>query len=188
MNIVLIGYRGAGKSTVGSRLAIRMGKVFADTDDLLEKSQGSSIRDIVDSCGWGHFRALEKRIIEEVSQKDNLIIAPGGGAVLDPENVMSLRKNGLIIWLKAGREVLGQRIAQDSRTVASRPTLTGKGALEEFEEVMASRNPFYERAADAELDTSALDIEEAVEAVLSIIRRKMGGVHWAGIRSERFSG
>jgi len=175
MNIVLIGYRGAGKSTVGSRLAIRMGNGFVDTDDLLEKSQGASIRDIVDSYGWGHFRALEKSIIEEVSHKDNLIIAPGGGAVLDPENVMSLKENGLIIWLKAAREVLCQRIDQDSHTVASRPSLTGKGALEEFEEVMASRNPVYERAADVALDTSALDIEEAVAAVLSIIRRKMGG-------------
>jgi len=188
MNIVLIGYRGAGKSTSGGRLAICMGKAFVDTDDLVEERLGASIRDIVESKGWGHFRAAEKRIVEEVSQKDNLIIAPGGGAVLDPENVRSLGKNGLIIWLKADREVLCQRIGHDSRTDASRPTLTGKGALEEFEEVMASRNPFYERAADAELDTSALDIEEAVEAVLSIIRRKMGGVHWAGIRSERFSG
>lgn len=188
MNIVLIGYRGAGKSSVGSRLAIRTGKGFVDTDDLVEERQGASIRDIVESSGWGHFRAVEKRVIEEVSKEDNLIVAPGGGAVLDPENVRSLRKNGLIIWLKAGREVLCQRIDRDSRTVASRPTLTGKGAMEEFAEVMASRNPFYERAADAEIDTAGLDVEEVVAAVLSFIREKMGGLHWAEIRSERSSG
>jgi len=187
MNIVLIGYRGAGKSTVGSRLAIRMGKGFVDTDDLVEERQGASIRDIVESNGWGHFRAAEKRIIEEVSRKDNLIIAPGGGAVLDPENVRALRENGLIIWLKADREVLCRRIGHDSRSDARRPTLTGKGALEEFAEVMASRNPFYERAADAEIDTSGLDVEEVIGAVLSIME-KMGGLRWAEIRSEGISG
>jgi shikimate kinase len=165
-----------------------MGKGFVDTDDLVEERQGTSIRDIVESYGWVHFRAEEKRIIEEVSHSDDLIIAPGGGAVLDPENVASLKKNGLIIWLKAGREVLCQRIDRDSRTVDSRPTLTGKGAMEEFGEVMAIRNPFYERAADAEIDTTDMDLEEVVEALLSIIEEKMEGLHWAGIRSEQFSG
>jgi len=187
MNIVLIGYRGAGKSVVGSRLAIRMGKGFVDTDNQVEERQGASIRDIVESYGWEHFRAAEKKIIEEVSHNDDFIIAPGGGAVLDPENVVSLKKNGLIIWLKADREILCQRIDRDSRTVGSRPTLTGKGAMEEFGEVMAVRNPFYEQAADAEIDTTDMDLEEVVEALLSTIREKMGGVHWAEIRSEQFS-
>jgi shikimate kinase len=92
--------------------------------------------------------------------------------VLDPENVASLRKNGLIIWLKADREILCQRIDRDSRTGGSRPTLTGKGAMEEFGEVMAIRNPFYERAADAGIDTTGMDLEEVVEALLSIIGKK----------------
>jgi shikimate kinase len=188
MNIILIGYRGAGKSTVGRKLARRTGNGFVDTDDLVEKRQGASIRDIVASCGWDYFRAVEKKIVEEISRIDNLIIAPGGGAVLDPENVRSLKKNGLIIWLKADREILCQRIDRDSRTVGSRPTLTGKGAMEEFGEVMAIRNPLYERAADAEIDTSGLDVEEVAEAVLSVIREKTGGLHWAGIHSERNSG
>jgi len=188
MNVVLIGYRGAGKSTVGAKLAIRTGIGFVDTDDLVEKHQRAPIRDIVASSGWDHFRAVEKKIIEEISRKDNLIIAPGGGAVLDPDNVGSLRKNGLIIWLKADREILCRRIDRDSRTVASRPTLTGKGAREEFGEVMAVRNPFYERAADAEIDTAGLEVEEVVEAVLSVIQEKTGGLHWAEILSERSSG
>jgi shikimate kinase len=177
MNVVLIGYRGAGKSTVGSRLAIRMGKGFVDTDDLVEERQRASIRDIVESYGWDHFRAAEKRVIDEVSHSDDFIIAPGGGAVLDPENVASLKKNGLVIWLKADREALCRRIDRDSRTVGSRPALTGKGALEEFGEVMAIRNPFYERAADAQIDTTGMDLEEVVEALSAIIREKTGGLH-----------
>ena len=187
MNIVLIGYRGAGKSTVGGRLALRMGNEFVDTDNQVEERQGASIRDIVESHGWDHFRAVEKTVVQENSEKDNLIIASGGGVVLDPENVASLKKNGLIIWLKADREILCQRIDRDSRTVGSRPTLTGKGTMEEFGEVMAVRNPFYERAADAEIDTTGMDLEEVVEALLSIIREKKGGLHWAEIRSEPFS-
>jgi shikimate kinase len=188
MNIVLIGYRGAGKSTVGRRLASRTGNGFVDTDDLVEKRRGASIRDIVASGGWGHFRAVEKKIVEEISRMDNLIIAPGGGVVLDPENVRSLKEKGLIIWLKADREILCQRIGRDSRTVDRRPALTGKGAMEEFGEVMAIRNPLYERAADAEIDTSGLDVEEVEEAVLSVIRERTGGLPWSGIPSERSSG
>jgi shikimate kinase len=188
MKIVLIGYRGAGKSTVGRRLATRLGKNFVDTDELVEKRQGLAIRDIVQSKGWAYFRAVEKKIIEEISGRDDLIIAPGGGSVLDAENVGFLRKNGLIIWLKADRHILGKRMEQDPRSHLSRPTLTGQGALEELGEVLASRTPFYEEAADAELDTSALEVEEAVEALLSIIWEKKGGLHWAGILSEHFLG
>ncbi len=99
MNIVLIGYRGAGKSAVGEKLAARLGKEFVDADDLLEKREGRRIREIVESQGWQYFRALEKEILSEVAARDNLVIAPGGGAVLDMANVKALQKNGLIIWL-----------------------------------------------------------------------------------------
>ena len=170
MNIVLIGYRGAGKSTVGRMLAARAGKKFVDADDWVEEHCGASIREIVQSKGWQHFRDLERGVIEEICRRDQLIIAPGGGAVLDPVNVQSLKKNGLVIWLKADGEVLGRRINQDPRTPASRPTLTGKGALEEFQEVLAVRNPYYAQAADVQVDTSALSLEEVVEKVWSILQ------------------
>lgn len=174
MNIVLIGYRCSGKSTVGRGLATRLKMRFVDTDDLIEERHGSLISDIVGSHGWSHFRAEERRLIEEISKEDDLIIAPGGGAVLSPENVMALRKNGLVIWLKANQEALLKRMAKDPRTFARRPTLTGKGALEELEEVMAYRESFYEKAAEVELDTSNLDVEAVVEAVLLILSERTG--------------
>ena len=174
MNIVLIGYRGAGKSTVGRLLAARAGKKFVDSDDLIEKQVGISISDIVRSRGWDHFRVLEERAIEEICREDHLIIAPGGGAVLDPANVRSLRKNGFVIWLKAEVEALRRRMIQDPRTLASRPTLTGKGTLEEFKEVLDARNTYYAQAADAEVDTSNLTLEEVVEQILSIVRESRG--------------
>ncbi len=174
MNIVLIGYRGAGKSTVGRMLAARAGRKFVDADDWIEEQCGAPIRDIVQSKGWQHFRDVEKGIIEEICREDQLVIAPGGGAVLDPANVRSFKKNGLVVWLKADGEVLGRRMNQDPRTPTGRPTLTGKGALEEFQEVLAVRNPYYARAADVQVDTSALNLEEVVEKVWAIVQERKG--------------
>ena len=172
MNIVLIGYRCAGKSTVGKRLASRLRRRFVDTDDLIEQRQQTSIYDIVSSRGWGYFRNVEKEVIREISAEDHLVIAAGGGVVLDPENVAALKKNGLVVWLKADRQVLHSRMIQDSRTGVQRPPLTEKGVLEELDEVMACRVPFYEAAMEVQLDTSAMDENTVVVSVLSILQER----------------
>jgi len=173
MNIILIGYRGSGKSTVGRSLAYRMRRRFVDTDDLIESKEGQ-ISDIVKSRGWDYFRAIEKRIVEEISQEDDLVIALGGGAVVDPDNIVNLERNGFIIWLKADQDVLLKRMNGDSRTFASRPTLTGKGTIEELEEMISFRNPFYDKAAMIQCDTSTLDVEAVVENILAVLKEKMG--------------
>jgi len=152
-----------------------MKRQFVDTDDLIESKEGQ-ISDIVKSRGWDYFRTMEKRVIEEISKEDNLVIALGGGSVLDPDNIVNLERNGLIIWLKADREMLRKRMNQDPRTFASRPTLTGKGAVEELDEMIAYRDPFYEKAAKIQFDTSALDVEEVVEKILTVLREKMGRI------------
>ena len=160
---------------MGRSLAYRMRRRFVDTDDLIESKEGK-ISDIVKSHGWDYFRAIEKRIVEEISQEDNLVIALGGGAVLDPDNIVNLERNGFIIWLKADREVLRKRMDLDPRTFASRPTLTGKGTVEELEEMMSFRNPFYEKAAKIQFDTSTLDVEAVVENILAVLKEKMGRI------------
>ncbi len=159
-----------GKSTVGKKLALRLGRRFVDTDDLLEERQQALISEIVKSLGWEYFRKVEKNVIEEISTQDHLVIAAGGGVVLDRENVTALKKNGLMVWLKADRQVLHNRMIQDPRTVVQRPPLTGKGVLGELEEVMACRAPLYEKAMEAQLDTSAMDVSTVVESVLSILQ------------------
>jgi shikimate kinase len=176
MNLVLIGYRGSGKSTVGSRLAARLKMRFVDIDDLIEERQGVPISDIVKSHGWGHFRKLERSTIEEISKGDRLIIAPGGGAVLDADNVSVLRKNGFIIWLKADKRTLLKRMNQDPGTNTRRPTLTGKGTSEELKEVMSLREPIYERVSEIRIDTSSLDVETVVENILTVLKDKMGRI------------
>jgi shikimate kinase len=172
MNIILIGYRGSGKSTVGRRLAARMRRRFVDTDDLIESEEGR-ISDIVKSHGWDYFRAVEKRIIDGISKEDNLVIALGGGAVLDPDNIVNLERNGLIIYLKADQQTLLKRMDDDPGTNTRRPTLTGKGTLEEIEEIISVREPFYEKASDIQIDTSTFDIEAVIERVLAIFDEKL---------------
>jgi shikimate kinase len=171
MNLVLIGYRCAGKTTVGKRVATQLRTGFVDTDDLIEQRHGA-IRDIVETHGWPYFRTLEKRIIEEISNQDSLVIAPGGGFVLDIDNVKSLKKNGFIIWLKADLKVLCARMMNDPRTLVQRPSLMGKGILEEIEEVMAIRAPFYEMASDVPLDTSAMDVEAVMQTILCVLEER----------------
>jgi shikimate kinase len=173
MNIILIGVRGSGKSAVGSRLAARLKMKFVDTDDLVEERRGVPISDIVKSKGWDHFRRLEKTVIEEISKEDHLIIAPGGGAVLDADNVKALKRNGFVIWLKANQQTLLKRIQNDRGSSTRRPTLTGKGTLEEIEETITEREPFYEKASEVQIDTSKLDVEAVVERLLAIIKGKM---------------
>jgi shikimate kinase len=173
MNIILIGVRGSGKSAVGRRLAVRLKMRFVDTDDLIESKEGN-ISDIVKSKGWDYFRRLEKSVIEEISKGNNLIVAPGGGAVLDADNVNALKRNGLIIWLKADRETLLKRIQKDQGSSTRRPTLTGKGTLEEIEETISQREPFYEKASEIQIDTSKLDVEAVVEDILTALKGKMG--------------
>ncbi len=176
MNIVLIGYRGSGKSTVGSRLAARLRRRFVDTDDLIEERQGVPISDIVKSQGWDHFRKLERAVIEEISKGNNLVIAAGGGAVLDLDNVKALRQNGFIIWLKADQQTLLKRIQKDRASSTRRPTLTGKGTLEEIEETISQREPFYGKASEIQIDTSMLATEAVVESILTILRDREGGI------------
>jgi shikimate kinase len=174
MNIILIGYRAAGKTSVGRRLSDTLQKAFVDTDDLIEELQGASISEIVKSHGWDHFRAIEKKVISEISKHDELIIASGGGVVLSHENVETLKRNGFVIWLKADLEALLGRMAKDPRTATARPSLTGKGSLEELKEVLAQREVLYRKASEVQVDTSTLDEEEVVRSVLSLLPNRVG--------------
>ena len=123
--------------------------------------------------GWDYFRAIEREIISEVSNYDNLIVSAGGGVVINPENVKVLKRNGLIIWLKADVEVLLERMVRDLRSAIERPSLTGRGTLKEFKEVLVQRGPLYERASEVQVDTSLLDVDGVVNQVLSIFEERL---------------
>ena len=166
MNIVLIGYRCSGKTSVGQTLAEALNRDFMDTDELIEGKVGRSIEAIIARDGWDCFRDMEKEIIEEVSGRDHLVIATGGGVVLDRENIRRLRGKGLLIWLKGSAAILKERMERQQREGTSRPSLTGKGPLEEIEQVLKIRTPLYEKATDLTVNGDALSVTDVAAAIL----------------------
>ena len=173
MNIYLIGYRCTGKTSVGKYLANILGWPFLDADVELVNEHGITISEIVATQGWESFRKKEKDIVKKLSSLDKHVIATGGGAILDEENVTNIKKSGISIWLRATPETVKNRILKDETTEDSRPSLTSKGLMEEIEETLIYRNPFYEKAMDFFVDTDNLDIENVCLAV----QKKLVSVH-----------
>lgn len=175
MNIVLIGYRCSGKTTVGKLLSASTGKVFLDTDALVEELAGSSIEALIASGGWEAFRGFEKQAVRVVSGRDNQIIATGGGVVLDEVNVNLLAPNALVVWLDGKAEVLRQRMEKEEQSGKHRPSLTGTDPLKEITEVLTVREPFYGQASALRVDTTGLSPEEVASAVIQAIDEENRG-------------
>jgi shikimate kinase len=164
MNIVLIGYRGVGKSTVGKVLAARLGRQLISTDAEVAKRAGGTIPEIVAAHGWEHFRDLESQVCLELAGRLGLVIDTGGGAILRPENVEALRKSGRLVWLTASVPTITGRIGGDTQ----RPSLTGaKSFIDEIEEVLRERRPKYQAAAHHVVTTDGRSIEQIAEDVLA---------------------
>jgi shikimate kinase len=171
MNIVLIGYRGAGKSAVGRVLSAALKMPVVCLDEEIVKKAGKSIPEIVAAHGWDHFRNLESEITATYANEDGCIIDAGGGVILRQENVNNLRRHGLLIWLTAPPSVLCQRIQGDTE----RPALKeGKTFLEEVEEVLQEREPLYRSAAHRTIDTSELTVEEVARQIQQMLPEKTG--------------
>ena len=150
MNIVLIGYRGTGKSTVAGILGERLNRTVISTDAEIVKEAGQSIPLIVEKFGWDHFRNLETEMCRKLTGQDNLVIDTGGGLILKDENVKTLKANGKIYWLTAEVSTIANRISGDTQ----RPSLSGtKSFVEEIEEILEIRRPHYQAAADVLIPT-----------------------------------
>jgi shikimate kinase len=163
MNIVLIGYRGTGKSTVGKIVAARSGRVLVSTDEEIVRRAGKSIPDIVAARGWEHFRDLETAVCRDLAGRDHLVIDTGGGAILRGENVEVLKSNGRLFWLTASVETIANRIGGDTQ----RPSLTGtKSHVDEIREVLDERTPKYQAAADHSIVTDGRTVEELSKTIL----------------------
>jgi shikimate kinase len=166
MNVVLIGYRGSGKSTVAKLLAAALEMPRVCLDDEIVQRAGKRIAEIVSAHGWEHFRDLESEVVRSFAEKDGWIIDAGGGVILRQENVGKLRKNGTLIWLTAPPSVLSGRIHGDSE----RPALTqGKTFLEEVEEVLEERLPLYRAAAHRTIDTAEFTPEEVCRQIQEML-------------------
>ncbi len=168
-NIILIGYRGCGKTTVGRVLAKQLSKTFIDSDEQVETEAGVSIKAIFDVGGEAEFRRLEKDAIADIVQQSSLVISVGGGAILDPQNAERLRASGQVVWLTAPADALWRRIKSDARSATGRPDLTEEGGLEEVCKVLARREQAYSSAAHFSVNTSGRTASEVATAILEIL-------------------
>ncbi len=168
MNIVLIGMRGCGKTTVGRILAQKLGREFVDMDELIPKKVGMSIAEIVEKHGWPRFRDIEDELAGEVAELDNIVNATGGGVITREKNIVRLKKNGVLVWLKANADALFSRTTENS----DRPRLLkGRSLKEEIAITLAEREPLYYRAADFIIETENKTPHEVAEAIMAALKK-----------------
>lgn len=157
MNLVLIGYRGTGKSLVSKLLAERLHLAHYSSDEEVVKRAGMPTSEIVATGGWPAFRDLETEVARDLGALDNVVIDTGGGIIERSDNVAALGRNACIIWLKASIDTIVSRIESDTE----RPALTcGKTFTEEVAEILQRRNPIYEKTSHYAIDTDTLTPEE----------------------------
>lgn len=165
MNVVLIGYRATGKSTVGRHLAFKLSLPFFDTDALVEKRLKTTIAEIVAAHGWDFFRAREKEAVQSLENQPACVISTGGGVVLDSENVAYLKKNGFLVWLNAPLNDIVARLNNKRPGTVIRPQFTDWNIVEETIKIVNERYPLYEQAADFTVETANKSIVEVGEEI-----------------------
>jgi shikimate kinase len=153
MNITLVGYRGTGKSTLAIPLAKRLGWTAVDADAELERRAGRTIRQIFDTDGEPEFRRLERETLVDLLGQQNLVIAAGGGAILNPETRSDIQSSGPVIWLKASTDTIEKRLYGDATTTERRPNLTASGGRAEIEQLLHQREPLYRETASLVVTT-----------------------------------
>ena len=166
-NIVLIGYMGCGKSTVGRKAAKALGYTFLDTDSLIEKEEGMSIAKLFEEKGEDYFRNKETEVIKRLiaGEKGN-IIATGGGLPMKEENRALLTELGTVIYLKAENETLVKRLSNDK----VRPLLKNVNLKEKIETMLAIRGPVYEACADVVLQADCMSFYEIICQIEKILK------------------
>jgi shikimate kinase len=172
MKLVLIGLRGTGKSTVGRILASRLKWQFFDTDAMVEERAGTTIKELFAKHGEAHFRQLESEMVRECATKDKAVIATGGGAILDPQNVALLRDNGFVVHLTANPSELWHRISKDPVSSNNRPQLlqNAESGIDELKKLMLARSAAYARARDVEVWVEDRSPDEAADAAMLLMK------------------
>lgn len=161
-NIILVGFMGTGKTVTGRVLAERTGMELVDMDSLIEKQQGKTIPEIFAQDGEAAFRAMERRLVQELSKRSGLVVSTGGGVVLNPENITDFEKTGLVVCLTASPETISQRLENDT----SRPLLSGdkKGQISAL---LEKRKPLYAAIAH-QINGDLLGPDERADAILNL--------------------
>lgn len=164
-NIYLVGFMGTGKTTVGKAISVKTGRVFKDLDDLIEERENKKISEIFLENTEEYFRKVESEVIADIGKKNDLIIATGGGAVINPLNYHNLKKSGILVTLAASPESIYERVTNS----AHRPLLNVSNPLEEIKRLMFERAYYYIKS-DYIIDTTDRSIDETVEQILELIK------------------
>jgi shikimate kinase len=165
--LVLTGMMGSGKSTVGSLLAIELGREFFDLDGLIEQKCGRQIPQLFEESGESAFRELEEVVLAEALQQGNPVIAAGGGVLLSSKNRQLLHDGSRVLLLEAPLPELEQRLASVDR---SRPLLNSSGSLaEQLERLHSERQHLYCQTADIVVDTVGLNPQQVVTVILNML-------------------
>lgn len=164
-NIVLCGFMATGKSSIGKQLAAMMGYNFLDLDAAIEMEEGRSIPQIFASQGESVFRELESSMVERMTDRTGLVIATGGGTIVNPQNLEKLKRCGIVITLTADIRTILQRVGSGE----DRPMLQAEDRVERIQALMEQRAQAYAQA-DIVLDTSALGIQEAAQRLMDRLR------------------
>jgi shikimate kinase len=171
MSVILIGYRGSGKTSLGRKLADRLWQPFVDSDQEIVKRAGKTIREIFEQDGEAAFRDLETEVVLDLAGRAEHVIALGGGAVLREQNRAAIKAGGhRVIYLRCDPAELHRRIHADTETAANRPNLTPLGGgIAEIEKLLHEREPIYQEMMHAELDVTHLSVDEAMSRVAKMI-------------------
>lgn len=168
-NLILIGYMGCGKTTIGKQFAKSYDYKFCDTDYLIEKHTKTKISDIFASKGEAYFRNLETHTLETIQgQLKQTVLSTGGGMPCREENVNLLQSIGTVIYLKVSKETLLHRLKEDT----TRPLLQGDNLEAKVEEMLMQRNPLYEKAANYVIDTDNHTPKEVAEIIYELMREE----------------
>jgi shikimate kinase len=167
--IALVGLMGVGKSTVGRRLARRLGLPFADGDIEIEAAAGMTVSDIFAKLGEAEFRAGEARVMKRLLEGPRMVLATGGGAILNPDTRAALKARAVTVWMRADLETVAQRVQRRD----TRPLLRGRDPLATLKTLAEARYPYY-GAADVTVDVATGAHAEAVEAIVTALK-----AHWA---------
>ena len=162
-NIFLVGPMGAGKSTIGRKLAQTLGMDFHDSDREIEQRTGASIPLIFELEGEAGFRTREKAMIDQLTAQENVVVATGGGAALDPDNRAHLKERGRVIYLFASVEQQLRRTARDQ----NRPLLRTENPRQRLQELMDQRDPLYREIASTVVNTNGRSVNTVVQEILT---------------------
>lgn len=165
-NIVLIGFMGSGKSSIGRLIAAKLRYSFVDTDQIVVKKSGTGISEIFRLHGEDYFRVQERLAIESLKTGMGQVIATGGGVVTRPENTALLRELGFVVWLTASEEVIFNRVSRNKK----RPLLQTPNPRQTIADLLAQREPLYEAAAHWKIDTSTQSHEAIADALIAQAR------------------